>query len=484
MFIGIDLGTSALKASAVLKTGEIIASCAESYELLLPQEGWCEQNPLDWENAMINALKKLGQKVDLKAVKAVSFSGQMHGLVCLDETDKIVRPAILWNDQRTALETEYLNDNVGIASLVGYTGNRAVTGFTAPKVLWVRRNEPENFYKIRKIMLPKDYLAYRLSGVFATDVSDASGTLFFNVKKRCWSKEMMQILHIKEEMLPTVFESTRAIGNITEQMQELTGLSKDTQVVIGGGDQAVGAIGTGTINEGEISVSLGTSGVVFAACDKYYKEERGLLHNFCHANGKYHYMGVTLSAGASRSWAAEVFNVTDYQKIDNEIDTLGIDSLVFTPYLTGERSPIFAPTVKGGFYGLTLQTSQASMMKAVMEGVAFSLRDCLQVMKEAGVPVKKARCIGGGSKSETWMQILADVLQTEICKINTADGGALGAAILAMVGVGEYASVEEACKKLIKDVKSFQPISANVKAYDKKFDIYKKLQEFSLQMGN
>lgn len=483
MFIGIDLGTSSLKASAVLKTGEIIAACTEKYDLLLPREGWCEQNPTDWETAMINALKNLGQKVDLKDVKAVSFSGQMHGLVCLDEADNVIRPALLWNDQRTEEQTDYLNEEIGIDTLVQWTANRAVTGFTAPKVLWMYQNEQENFSKIRKIMLPKDYLAYRLSGAFASDVSDASGTLFFDVKNRCWSKQMLDALHLKEEMLPVVYESTQAVGCVTEKMQLLTGLPATAKVVIGGGDQAVGAIGTGTIKEGEISVSLGTSGVVFAACDKYYEEPKGLLHNFCHANGKYHYMGVTLAAGASHSWAADLLQVDDYVEIEKEIAGLGIDSLVFTPYLTGERSPIFAPQVKGGFYGLTLQTTRASMLKSVMEGVAFSLRDCLQVMKDAGVRIEKARCIGGGSKSDAWMQILADVFKLEICRINTADGGALGAAILAMVGVGEYESVQQACEKLIKDEQSFYPNESNALAYDKKFDLYKKLQVFSLQQG-
>ena len=484
MFIGIDLGTSSLKASAVLHNGEIVAACSESYELLTPQEGWCEQNPADWASAMFLSIKKLGEKVNLSKVQGISFSGQMHGLVCLDENNKVIRPAILWNDQRTALETDYLNESVGLSKLVQWTGNRAVTGFTAPKVLWMKNNEPENFAKIRKIMLPKDYLAFLLSGVFATDVSDASGTLFFDVKNRCWSKPMLELLSIQESMLPTVYESSQAIGSVALEVAQTTGLSITAKVVIGGGDQAVGAIGTGTVAEGNISVSLGTSGVVFAACDSFYNEEQGLLHNFCHANNKYHYMGVTLAAGASRSWIAETLSIDDFGAIDKKIKELGIDSLIYTPYLTGERSPIFAPQVKGGLFGLTLQTTPAHIMKAVMEGVAFSLRDCLQVMRDVGVKIDKARCIGGGSKSDVWMQILADVLQVPICRINTADGGALGAAILAMVGTGLYASVEDACSKLIKDEKKFYPNADNVTRYNEKFAQYKDFQQYSLRSAS
>ena len=480
MFIGIDLGTSSVKVSLVDKEGKILAAESQAYPLYSPCEGFYEQNPDEWLDKTVAAIKDLGQKCDLKKVEAISFSGQMHGLVCLDERDAVIRPALLWNDQRTEKQTDYLNLEVGIKKLVELTANRAVTGFTAPKVLWIKENEPTNFAKIKKIMLPKDYIAFKASGAFATDVSDASGTLFFDVEKRCWSKGMLDILGLDESVLPTVYESSEVIGNVTKEFAAMTGLTTSAKVVIGGGDQAVGAIGTGTVGDGNVSISLGTSGVIFVSCGEFRRDDEGRLHNFCHANKKYHYMGVTLSAAASYGWITDVLGESDFDALEKEIRAQGIDDLVFTPYLSGERSPINAPKVKGAFFGLTTHVKRANLCKAVMEGVAFSLRDCLEVIKDAGVKVKKARVIGGGSKSDAWMQILADVLGIEICRINTHDGGALGAGILAMVGTGVYPDVETACAKIVKDVEKFEPDAARAQRYNEKFKTYKRVRDFSV----
>lgn len=479
MYLGVDLGTSSVKVSVVDASGKILCAHSEEYPLYAPKQGFSEQNPQDWLDMTIKSIVALGKEVDLNNVRAMSFSGQMHGLVILDESDNVIRPAILWNDQRTEKQTSYLNDVIGIEKLVEYTANRAVTGFTAPKVLWVKENEPQNFAAIRKMMLPKDYLAYKFSGTFATDVSDASGTLYFDVKNRTWSKEMLDILGVSEKVLPKVYESSEVIGTVTEEMSAKTGLSTSVKVVIGGGDQAVGAVGTGTVNSG-VSISLGTSGVIFVSCDSFREEKQGLLHNFCHADGQYHYMGVTLSAAASYGWITGILGVSNVGELEKEIAVAPIDDVVFTPYLTGERSPINAPTVKGSFYGLTSLTGRVNLAKAVMEGVAFSLRDCLEVIKSVGISVDKARVIGGGSKSRAWMQILADVLGIKVCKINTADGGALGAGILAMVGDGAYKDVPSACRDIVADVESFIPDENRAKIYDEKFSVYKKLQNFSL----
>ena len=482
MYVGIDLGTSSVKVSLLDGRGNIIASATEKYPLYTPREGYNEQNPDDWWEQTVVALKKLDQKAGLKGVKAVSFSGQMHGMVCLDKDDKVIRPALLWNDQRTEKQTDYLNETIGIQKLVEATANRAVTGFTAPKVMWLKENEPENFKRIAKIMLPKDYVAYRISGVFATDVSDASGTLYFDVKNRKWSDYMLSVLGINEGMLPKVYESSDVVGLVTKEASALTGLPLDAKVVIGGGDQAVGAVGTGTVKGGSASISLGTSGVIFVASDSFKEEKNGALHNFCHANGGYHYMGVTLAAAYSYGWIAETLGIGDLSVLEKEIAELGIDDVVFTPYLCGERSPINAPSVKGSFYGLTSLTKRANLAKAVMEGVAFSLKDCLEVIRAAGVKVDKARVIGGGSRSDEWLKILADVLQVEICRVNTSDGGALGAGILAMVGDGLYKDVFTACDDIIKDECSFLPDASRAAKYEEKFKVYKKLQAFSLEM--
>ncbi|MGN0822904.1 MAG: xylulokinase, partial [Candidatus Gallimonas sp.] len=367
------------------------------------------------------------------------------------------------------------NREIGEEFLIRETGNRAVTGFTAPKVLWLKRNEPENFAKTAKILLPKDYVAYKLSGVYATDVSDASGTLYFDVRNRKWSEKMLSVLGIREEQLPPVYESDCAVGTVLAGIAAELGLNGNVKVVIGGGDQAVGAIGTGTVDSGAASVSLGTSGVLFVACDRFFDDGKGRLHSFCHSNGKYHVMGVTLSAAGSLKWWSDVQG-KEVRELTEEVVNAPSDDLIFLPYLSGERSPINAPEVKGTFFGLTLKSSRASMTRSVMEGVCFSLKDCLQVIRESGIEVSRARVIGGGTKSAVWLQMLADVTGLTLSTINTADGGALGAVILAMTGCGDAPDVESACSKIIREETTYYPDEALTGAYEAKFLQYRKLQ--------
>lgn len=476
MYIGVDLGTSSVKCVLADKTGKIIASKSEAYPLIILKEGWSEQNPSDWFEAVKKCIKSL-PKSERKKVKGISFSGQMHGMVCLDNSGSVIRPAILWNDQRTTEETDYLNNTIGEEKLIEKTGNRAVTGFTAPKVLWLKNNEPENFDKIAKILLPKDYVAYKLSGVYATDVSDASGTLYYDVKNRKWSDYMLSVLGISENQLPKVYESYQAVGNILPDIAEELGLNKSVKIVIGGGDQAVGAIGTGTVESGTASISLGTSGVLFVAGEKFFDDKKGSLHSFCHANGKYHVMGVTLSAAGSLKWWTDSLNEKDVGALLEKTDSKPIDDLLFLPYLSGERSPINAPQAKGTFFGLTLLSDIESMTKSVIEGVCFSLKNCLSVIESSGIAVKKARVIGGGTKSPVWLQMLADITGLTLSTINTADGGALGAVILAMVGCKDKESVEKACAEIIREEKTYYPDKSRKALYEEKFIKFKRLTD-------
>lgn len=476
MYIGVDLGTSSVKCVLADGAGKILAAATEAYPLITKNDGWSEQNPSDWFNAVKKCIKRLPEEM-LAKVKGVSFSGQMHGLCCIDKSGEVIRPAILWNDQRTFEETDYLNNVIGEKNLIAATGNRAVTGFTAPKVLWVKKNEPENFAKIHKILLPKDYVAYKLSGVYATDVSDASGTLYFDVKNRKWSQYMLDILGISEDQLPAVYESYEAVGTILPELAEELKLNESAKIIIGGGDQAVGAIGTGTVKDGTASISLGTSGVLFVAGDEFFDDGKGSLHSFCHADGKYHTMGVTLSAAGSLKWWTDDLGVSDVGALIEETKDKPIDDLLFLPYLSGERSPINAPKVKGTFFGLTLASDRASMTKSVLEGVGFTLKNCLSVLRGAGLKVNSARVIGGGAKSPIWLQMLADITGLRLSTISTADGGALGAVILAMVGCGDEKDVATACGKIIREVETFLPDETRFAEYENKFVKFKRLTD-------
>jgi len=468
MYLGVDLGTSSIKLLLADQNGKIIDSATSVYMQYLPKMNWSEQNPLDWWDGFCTCIKNLGKRHDLKQIEALSFSGQMHGLVILDENDDVIRPAILWNDGRSSEECNFLNT----LPVVDWTGNIALTGFTAPKVLWVKKHEPENFKRISKIMLPKDYLIYHLTGVFATDVSDASGTLFFDVENGCWSQSILNILGIREDLLPKVHESVDVVGTVKADI----GLSPKTKVVIGGGDLAMGAIGTGTVCDGQVSISLGTSGVLFINSQYFPSENHGRLHAFRNANGQFHLMGVTLScAGSTKWWVEDVLGRVDYSTVFAGITSLPVDDLIFHPYLMGERSPINNPIAQGAFYGLNASHGQKQLTKAVVEGVCLSLLDCILAANDCGVFPTTARVIGGGSKSFEWVQTLSDVTGLTLQTIQTSEGGALGAIILSMTACERFSTISEGCRTLINEEKIYVPDCERTKAYENKFRNYKML---------
>lgn len=475
-FIGIDLGTSSVKILLVGANGEIEKTVSREYPIFYPQSGWSEQNPVDWYNATLDGLYELLDGTDKSSVKGISFGGQMHGLVLLDENDDVIRPAILWNDGRTSKQTDYLNKVVGKEKLMELTANIAFAGFTAPKILWVKENEPENFTKIKKIMLPKDYLAYKLSGVFATDYSDASGMLLLDVKNRCWSDEMCQICSVNSDTLPTLFESYEKIGEILPEVSSKLGLGKVT-VAIGAGDNAGAAIGTGIASSGACNISLGTSGTVFISQDSFVENECGALHNFCHANGKYHLMGCILSAAScNKWWVEEILTSCDFRSEEDGLDTLlGKNEVYFLPYLMGERTPHNDVNARGAFIGMRPSTSRKQMTLSVLEGVAFALRDSVELAKASGCKIESTKVCGGGAKSAVWRKILANVLGIPVVRPLIEEGPAYGGAILAMVACGEYASVSEATSKLIKTKDVIEPESDLVTLYNKKYNTFKKL---------
>ncbi|MBN2829679.1 MAG: xylulokinase [Candidatus Cloacimonetes bacterium] len=477
MYLGIDLGTTSVKLLIMESNGQIIRTLSKSYDLIFPRPGWAEQNPDEWWNATQQAIKEILLGLDSTQLKGISFSGQMHGLVILDENDEVIRTAILWCDQRTEQECDYLNNEIGKEKIYEYTGNIALTGFTAPKLLWLKNHELENFRKIKKIMLPKDFLAYKLSGVFASDYSDASGMLLLNVREHRWSDEMLEIIGINKNQLPALYESYEVIGTIKSEHAVELGIPKTTKIIIGGGDQAVGAVGTGAVEEGIISVALGTSGVVFAPTDTYIVDAENRMHSFAHANGKYHQMGVMLSAaGALKWWVEDVHSTTDYALINREIATASdTGSLYFLPYLIGERTPHNDPQARGAFIGLALNHKRGEMSKAVIEGVSYALKDSLEILKSMGLSIIKVRISGGGSKSRIWNQLIADVFNLEIATIEVSEGPAFGAAILAAVGCGEYPSVISACRDIIRDKKIFYPDETKVDYYHEKYEIFRKL---------
>ena len=475
MYLGVDLGTSSVKLVLADGEGRIADSASAKYPLLLPEDGWSEQNPEDWYAGVIACVRELGCRHDLSAVKGVSFSGQMHGLVVLDKDDNVIRPAILWNDNRTTEECAYLNDVVGKDKLLEWTGNVAFTGFTAPKLMWMKRHEPENFARIAKIMLPKDFVAYKMSGVFGSDVSDDSGTLYFDVKNRAWSAPMLGIIGITEEQLPAIFESTDVIGHVSEEFAAASGLPVSAKVVMGGGDQAVGAVGTGTVKEGRMFFSLGTSGVVFAPCAEFAASTNGGMHVFRHANGRFHFMGCMLSAAGSMQWWSEEVTGMSVGDLLDEMPGVCTDAPIFLPYLMGERSPINDPDAKGAFYGINLAHKRADLTKAVVDGICFGLKDCYDNILGMGAEAGFARVIGGGSRSDKWMQILSDITGLELRRINTSDGAGLGAVILAMVGTGAVTSLDEACDRLIRDTDVFLPSESEHRAYAEKFAAFKEL---------
>lgn len=478
IFLGIDLGTSSVKLLLMNEAGKVIKTVSKDYPVYYPKPGWAEQNPEDWWNATREGIKEILAASDVKgtAVQGIGLSGQMHGLVLLDTDNHVLMPAVLWCDQRTQAECDDITEKLG-DRLSEYTGNKALTGFTAPKVLWVKRKRPEVYNKISHILLPKDFIRFKLTGDYATDVSDASGTLFFNVAKRSWSQEMIDLLGITEEVLPKCFESYEVTGAVTEQAALLTGLSAGTPVVGGGGDQACGAVGTGVVAPGMISVALGTSGVVFACQEEYQVDDENRLHTFCHSNGMWHVMGVMLSASSClKWWVEEVCQLDDssFGQLLDEAEQIppGSDGLIFLPYLMGERTPYSDPCARGSFIGLNMMHHRAHMTRAILEGVSFGLRDSLEIIREQNIPIQTLRLNGGGAKSLLWRQILADIFDLQVEIVNSVDGPAFGAAILAAVGVGTFNSVEDACDRLIEPVWSTEPDSEKVKTYNRMYQVY------------
>ncbi len=476
LYIGVDLGTSAVKLLLMNEAGHIEKIVSREYPLSFPHSGWSEQNPYDWYDKTLDGLKELLSECDKSLVDGISFGGQMHGLVTLDAQDEVVRPAILWNDGRTTEETAYLNEQVGRERLTGYTANIAFAGFTAPKILWMQKNEPDLWAKVKKIMLPKDYLAYRLSGTFCTDYSDASGMLLMDVKNKCWSKEMMEICHVSREQLPDLYESYEVVGTLKKEIASELGVPETVKVIAGAGDNAAAAVGTGTVGANHCNLSLGTSGTLFVSSDKFGVDEHNALHSFAHADGGYHLMGCMLSAAScNKWWMDEILKTKDYAGEQKGIQTLGENQVFYLPYLMGERSPHNNPDARAMFVGMSMDTTREDMTLAVLEGVAFGLRDSLEVARSLGIRIDSSRICGGGAKSPLWRQIIAAVMNVKLEIIESEEGPGYGAAILAAVGCGTFESVERACEKLVKVIDTVEPDQLLVQKYEEKYQKFKQL---------
>lgn len=476
LYIGIDLGTSAVKLLLMDEKGQIKNIVSREYPICFPHPGWSEQNPRDWYEQTMAGLKELLEGADKAQVAGISFGGQMHGLVILDKEDRVIRPAILWNDGRTYEECDYLNNVIGKEKLSEYTANISFTGFTAPKLLWVKNKEPENFEKIEKIMLPKDYIAYRLTGVHCTDVSDASGMLLFDVKNRCWSREMCDICGISEKQLARVYESYEAVGTLLPRIAEELGVSSGVKVAAGAGDNAAAAVGTGTVGDGMCNISLGTSGTVFISSKDFGVDKYNALHSFAHADGSYHLMGCMLSAAScNKWWMDDIIGTKDYGREQAEITGLGENHVYFLPYLMGERSPHNNPNARGTFIGMTMDTGRAEMTQAVLEGVAFALRDSLEVAKSLGIHIERTKICGGGAKSPLWKKIIANVLNIKVDMLESEEGPAMGGAMLAAVACGEYGSVEEIAGALVKVVDTVEPEPELAAKYEERYAVFKQI---------
>lgn len=469
-YIGVDLGTSAVKLLLMNDKGAIEKIVSREYPLYFPRPGWSQQNPEDWWNGTVEGIRELISGIDGNLVAGISFGGQMHGLVILDEADQVIRPAILWNDGRTAAQTDYLNQVVGKETLARNTANIAFAGFTAPKLLWVREQEPENFARIAKIMLPKDYLAYRMTGVFCTDYSDASGMLLLDVKNRCWSEEMLKICGVRKEQMPRLYESYEKVGTLKPEVAGQLGLSCDCLVAAGAGDNAAAAVGTGTVGEGKCNLSLGTSGTIFISSDNFRMDGHNALHAFAHADGHYHLMGCMLSAAScNKWWMEEIIQTEDYAKEQEKIGTLGENHVYFLPYLMGERSPHNDPNARGTFIGITMDTTRAQMTQAVLEGVAFAIRDSFEVARSLGISIDRTMICGGGAKSPLWKKIMANVLNIQVDVPQIEEGPAMGAAMLAAVADGTFASVKEAADCVVRVKETISPDPALAAAYDRQY---------------
>ena len=476
LYIGIDLGTSAVKLLLMDGEGTIRKIVSREYPLFFPHPGWSEQNPEDWLAAAMEGIRELTADCDRSKVAGIGCGGQMHGLVALDRDNKVLRPAILWNDGRTAEETEWLNTVVGREKLSACTANIAFAGFTAPKLLWMRKYEPELFARIDKIMLPKDYLNYMLTGVHCTDVSDASGTLLFDVGHKRWNREMLEICGLRASQMAQIFESYEAVGTLKPDVAERLGLTKTVKVCAGAGDNAAAAVGTGTVGDGRCNISLGTSGTIFISSEKFGVDPNNALHAFAHADGRYHLMGCMLSAASCNKWWSEdILKTGDFgaEQIAITDDALGRNHVFFLPYLMGERSPINDTNARGTFIGLTMDNTRADMTQAVLEGVTFAIRDCMEVAKSLGIDVPRSKMCGGGAKSPLWRKIFANVLNIDIDLLAAEEGPGYGGAMLAAVACGEYASVEEAAKKLVQVTETVSPAPEIAARYEAQYQKFK-----------
>lgn len=476
LYIGIDLGTSAVKLLLMQADGTIENIVSKEYPLSFPNPGWSEQKPEDWWNACVEGVRELTAHVDKSQVAGISFGGQMHGLVVLDAQDQVIRPAILWNDGRTTEETAYLNETVGRDKISRYTANIAFAGFTAPKILWMKKNEPELFAQIHKIMLPKDYIAYKLTGVHCTDVSDASGMLLMDVEHKCWSKEMIEICGIREDQLAHIYESYEKVGTLLPEIADQLGLPGTVIVAAGAGDNAAAAVGTGTVGNGSCNISLGTSGTVFVASETFAVDSHNALHAFAHADGHYHLMGCMLSAASCNKWWMEdILGTDDFAAQQADITKLGENHVYFLPYLMGERSPHNDPKARGTFTGITMDTTRADLTQAVLEGVAFALRDSFEVAKLLGIQIERTKICGGGAKSPLWKKMIANILNIRVDTLASEEGPALGGAMLAAVANGEYADVQEAAEKIVKVVDTIEPEEELAALYEKRYQTFRKI---------
>ncbi len=477
-YIGIDLGTSSTKMLLLNEEGTIHASVSHDYPLEFPQPGWSQQDPADWWKAVQRGMPELLHHIDASQVAGIGVAGQMHGLVVLDENDQIIRPAILWNDGRTAAQVDYLNNEIGREKLSALTANIAFAGFTAPKILWMRENEPENFAKIAKILLPKDYVNYLLTGVHACDYSDASGMLLLDVAHKCWSREMLDLCGISECQMPTLFESYQCIGTLKPEIAAELGLPAFVKVCAGAGDNAAAAVGTGVVGPGGCNISLGTSGTVFISSETFGVDDTNALHAFAHADGGWHLMGCMLSAASCNKWLLEgILQTNDHAAEQSPIteDKLGHNHVFFLPYLMGVRSPINDTNARGTFLGMTMDTSRADLVQAVLEGVAFAIRDSVEVARILGITIDSSMICGGGAKSPLWKKIMANVLGAELCSPASEQGPGMGGAMLAMVACGAYENVRSACDAIVSVAEIVKPEPELTARYEKRYQQFRKI---------
>jgi len=483
LFLGIDIGTSGAKAIVCDGEGRIVATALAEYPIYSPQPLWSEQNPSDWWQGAQTAIREVAKAVDASQITGIGLTGQMHGSVFLDAQQQVIRPALLWNDQRTAAECAEITERVGATRLIEIAGNPALTGFQAPKIVWLRNHEPANFARLAHVLLPKDYIRLLMSGVAAADVADGAGTLLVDLRKRDYSAEILQKLGINREWLPTLYEGPAVTGHLKADVAAALGLKAGLPIIAGGGDNSAAAIGTGIVKAGAVSSSIGTSGVVFAHSDTIALDPHGRLHTFCHSvPGAWHMMAVTLSAGGAFGWlrntlrqtGATALSYDDLTKAAAEVPA-GAEGLIFLPYLSGERTPHLDPLARGAFVGLTTRHGIGHMARAVMEGVTFSLRDGIEIMRQLGVPTSDVRATGGGGKSALWRQMQADIFNAPVSILAAEEGPAYGAALLAGVGTGHFADVNDAVNRCVRVVATTQPHADAVAKYNQVYAIYRRM---------